>query len=100
MASTWECCPRHFLRRALDALHATAGLRLLAAFEQEFVYTGVEDRPGSPYALDLFRRQGSFGEALISAIRQAGVTPELVPSGIRAAAIRGDRRAGIRATRR
>jgi glutamine synthetase len=72
----WECCPRHFLRRALDALHAAAGLRLRAAFEQEFVYTGVEDRPGSTYTLDLFRRQGSFGEVLIGAIRQAGVTPD------------------------
>jgi glutamine synthetase len=72
----WDHCPRHFLRRALDALHDATGLRLRAAFEQEFVYTGVEDRPGSPYALDAFRRQGGFGEALMSAIRQAGATPD------------------------
>ncbi|MBV8399567.1 MAG: glutamine synthetase [Acetobacteraceae bacterium] len=72
----WECCPRHFLRRALEALRASAGLSLRAAFEQEFVYTGVEDRPGATYALDLFRRQGRFGEAFVAAIRQAGVTPD------------------------
>jgi glutamine synthetase len=72
----WECCPRHFLRRALDALRETAGLGLRAAFEQEFVYTGVEDRPGATYALDLFRRQGGFGEALMAAIRLAGATPD------------------------
>jgi glutamine synthetase len=72
----WECCPRHFLRRALNALHALSGLKLRAAFEQELVYTGVEDRPGSPYALDAFRRQGAFGEALTGAIRQAGAIPD------------------------
>ncbi|MEO9161063.1 MAG: glutamine synthetase, partial [Casimicrobiaceae bacterium] len=38
----WECCPRHFLRRAVDALHKTTGLSLRAAFEHEFVYAGVE----------------------------------------------------------
>jgi glutamine synthetase len=72
----WECCPRHFLRRALDALHAATGLGLRAAFEQEFVYTGVADQPGSPYTLDMFRRQGGFGEAFMAAIRQAGPTPD------------------------
>jgi len=72
----WECCPRHFLRRALERLHQASGLTLRAAFEQEFVYTGVEDRPGATYALDLLRRQGGFGEALMAAIRQAGATPD------------------------
>jgi glutamine synthetase len=74
--TVWECCPRDFLRRALAALHDAAGLTLRAAFEQEFVYTGVEDRAASPYSLDMFRRQGRFGEALMAAIRQAGATPD------------------------
>lgn len=72
----WECCPRDFLRRGLDALAAETGLTLLAAFEQEFVYTGVEHRPSATYALDLFRRQGEFGEILLGALRAAGLTPE------------------------
>src|SRR5476649_1489169 len=72
----WECCPRHFLRRALADLEAAAGVTLLAAFEQEFVYTGVEDRPGATYALDAFRRQGVFGEAYTAALRQAGLAPD------------------------
>ena len=72
----WECCPRHFLRRALADLKAEVGLTLLAAFEQEFVYTGVEDRPSATYALDAFRRQGVFGEVLTAAMRSAGVTPD------------------------
>jgi glutamine synthetase len=72
----WACCPRDFLRRALADLEKVAGIKLLAAFEQEFVYTGVEDRPGSSYALDAFRRQGVFGEAFIAALRVAGLRPD------------------------
>jgi len=72
----WECCPRDFLRRGLAALEHETGLTLTAAFEQEFVYTGVADRPSSTYGLDLFRRQGAMGEILLGALRQAGVTPD------------------------
>lgn len=75
----WECCPRHFLRRAVAALNEldkAAGLTLIAAFEQEFVYTGVEDRPGATYALDAHRRQGTFGESYMAALRAAGLTPD------------------------
>jgi glutamine synthetase len=72
----WECCPRHFLRRAVAALHAEFGLTLLASFEQEMVYTGVGDRPGSPYTLDALRRQGGFGGTLLAAMRAAGIAPD------------------------
>jgi glutamine synthetase len=72
----WECCPRDFLRRAVRELEEMAGLRLIAAFEQEFLYTGTDDRPGDAYALGAFRRQGSFGEAFIAALRTAGPVPD------------------------
>ncbi len=75
----WECCPRNFLRRALFALNQVnrqSGLTILAAFEQEFVYTGVEHRPGATYALDAYRRQGWFGETYMAALRAAGLTPD------------------------
>ena len=72
----WECCPRQFLRRAIDALDAASGLEAIAAFEQEFVYTGIKDRPGHAYGLNAFRRQGTFGESFIAALREAGVTPD------------------------
>ena len=75
----WECCPRHFLRRALFALNQInrqSGLTVLAAFEQEFVYTGVDHRPGATYALDAHRRQGMFGENYIAVLREAGLTPD------------------------
>jgi glutamine synthetase len=72
----WPCCPRHFLRRAIAALNAEGGLGIIAAFEQEFVYTGVEHRLGAPYSLDAWRRQGSFGEYVMAALRSAGLEPD------------------------
>lgn len=74
--SPWECCPREFLRRAVAALDAASGLHLIAAFEQEFVYTGVEDRAGHPYSLGAWRAQGGFGGSVIAALRAAGLRPD------------------------
>jgi glutamine synthetase len=72
----WVCCVREFLRRAVIALKEAGGLHLLAAFEQEFVYMGVEDVPGHAYSLNAFRRQGVFGEMLTAAIRAASAKPD------------------------
>jgi len=72
----WECCPRDFLSRARAALADQDGLNLIAAFEQEFVYTGLEERPGDPYSLNVFRRQGTFGEVFTGALQTAGLTPD------------------------
>jgi glutamine synthetase len=72
----WACCPREFARRALAALAEVADLTLRAAFEHEFVYTGVESLPGDPYSLEAFRRQGTFGETLVAALRLAGLEPD------------------------
>jgi glutamine synthetase len=72
----WSFCPRHVLRRALDALAEATGWRLLAAFEQELTYSGVPAHPVQPYELDAYRRQGRFGETLLAALRQAGVEPD------------------------
>jgi glutamine synthetase len=74
--SPWVCCPREFLRRAVAALDAASGLRLIAAFEQEFVYTGNQQRDGDAYSLNAFRRQGLFGESFVAAMRAAGVVPD------------------------
>ncbi|MGH7211896.1 MAG: glutamine synthetase, partial [Acetobacteraceae bacterium] len=72
----WECCPRHFLRRALAALRETAGLTIRAAFEQEFVYSGADYRVGPSYSLQRLRQAAGFGEALLAAIREAGASPD------------------------
>jgi glutamine synthetase len=72
----WDFCPRNVLRRALDRLMRETGLQLLATFEQEFLFSGVAAHPPRPYELDAYRRQGPFGEALLAAMRQAGVIPD------------------------
>lgn len=72
----WEFCPRQVLRQALQRLAAETGLRILAAFEQEFTYSGVPAHPPQPYELDAYRRQGVFGETLLAAMRAAGVVPD------------------------
>ncbi len=69
----WDCCPRHFLRSALDEMEAEHGLRLLAAFEQEFYHFGAQERLGSAYNLDAIRRHGSFAEVFMAALGAAGV---------------------------
>jgi len=75
-SSPWECCPRDFLRRAMAELDAASGLHPLVAFEQEFVYTGVLDRPGHAYSLGAFRQQGLFGETFVAALRAGGLSPD------------------------
>jgi glutamine synthetase len=72
----WDFCPRHVLRRAIERLQAETGLRMLATFEQEFIYSGVPATPRQPYQLEALRRQGIFGEALLAALRQVGVIPD------------------------
>jgi glutamine synthetase len=72
----WEFCPRQVLRRAVQRLQDETGWRILAAFEQEFTYSGVPAQPPQPYELDAYRRQGVFGETLLGAMRQAGVIPD------------------------
>jgi glutamine synthetase len=74
--SPWECCPRDFARRGLSALREVAGVSLLAAFEQEFVYTGAADLPAHAYSLAAWRGQGTFGETLVAALRAAGLSPD------------------------
>jgi glutamine synthetase len=69
----WEVCPRSFLRRVIQALADRHGLGVKAAFEHEFAYSGVEEKPNASYTLDAFRRQGVFAETFLGALREAGV---------------------------
>jgi glutamine synthetase len=69
----WDCCPRTFLKRALEALANETGLQVVAALEQEFVYSGAEANAASAYSLGSVRRHGEFGGAFLHALRMAGV---------------------------
>lgn len=75
----WPYCPRHFLRRAVDAL-AEEGLRVEAAFENEFYLLKAGDRP-EPVDRTLFcsvqamNSSAEFLMALSSALLRQGITP-------------------------
>ncbi len=71
----WECCPREFLRRALDELDAELGLRVRASFEHEFQL--LLDAPAAlPFSLEAQRRAEPFPTRAVAALEQAGVEPE------------------------
>ncbi|MCP4381797.1 MAG: glutamine synthetase [Hyphomicrobiales bacterium] len=74
----WPCCPRHWLRRGLEALEAEFGLTVNAAFEHEFHYSGVSAGGGNAYALDSFRQQGAFLHEVLHALSRNGGVPEMV----------------------
>ena len=73
--SPWACCPREFLRLALADLGET-GLRLVAAFEQEFTLTDGTVRPAPAYSVAAHRRREPFLSALHAALRMARIEPE------------------------
>ena len=51
----WRCCPRQFLREALEALASEFGISLRSSFEHEFQL--VEDAPAAaPFSLEAQRR--------------------------------------------
>ncbi|GAA1828624.1 glutamine synthetase family protein [Pseudonocardia ailaonensis] len=72
--SAWECCPRTFLRSALDRLESRAGLRIVASFEHEFHLFDSPDRP--PFSLAAFRDAEPFGSALVTTLEANGLEPE------------------------
>jgi glutamine synthetase len=71
----WECCPRSFLRGALEELHAQAGVRVLASFEHEFqLLSGAPPAPA--FSLEAQRRAEPFPSQVFAALREAGAAPE------------------------
>ena len=75
--SSWTCCPRSLLKRALADLEAETGCRLIAAFEQEFqlLHTGWPAEPS--FGLSGLRRADPFGPEFMAALDQAGTEPEM-----------------------
>ena len=71
----WECCPRSFLRAALQELHAQTGLRVLASFEHEFQLLS-DAPPALAFSLEAQRRAEPFPSQVFAALRQAGAAPE------------------------
>ncbi len=71
----WECCPRNFLRRALDELEQETGARVHASFEHEFQLL-LDSQPALPFTLEAQRRVEPFPTRVMSALLEAGVEPE------------------------
>jgi glutamine synthetase len=74
----WACDPRQALAEAVDAL-AAHGLRLVAAFEQEFALVGpamVDGRQSVPFSVEAHRRAEPFGSALVRILKAEGFSPE------------------------
>ncbi|WP_102960530.1 glutamine synthetase family protein [Mangrovicella endophytica] len=72
----WDCCPRHFLREALAMLKAETGLSLLAAFEHEFLLTGI-GAAGHAFSFEALRQADPFVPRLLAGLEEAGAEPEL-----------------------
>ncbi len=71
----WECCPRTFLREAVEQLRTELGLRVLASFEHEFQL--LDQQPAAlPFSLEAQRRAGRFPARAMRALTQAGTRPE------------------------
>ncbi len=73
----WSACPRGFLRRALADLEAETGLRVRAAFEQEFLLSS-DEAPAPPFSLEALRRAEPFGSLAHAALTEAGLEPEMI----------------------
>jgi len=71
----WACCPRRFLREALEELEADFGLRLRSSFEHEFQLLRDEP-PALPFSLEAQRRAEPFAGRVMEALVDAGVQPE------------------------
>jgi glutamine synthetase len=71
----WECCPRRFLRDALDDLEAELGIRLVVSFEHEFQLQ-LDGSPALPFSLEEQRRAEPFAGEVMGALIEAGVQPE------------------------
>jgi glutamine synthetase len=71
----WACCPRRFLREALDRLQDEFGLRVWSGFEHEFQLLRA-DPPAAPFSLEAQRRAEPFASRLMAALGEAGAEPE------------------------
>ncbi len=74
----WECCSRTYLETALADLEREVGWRLKGAFEHEFLYSGLQPRPGDPFSLGAFCRIAPFADRLVATLARAGIDAETV----------------------
>lgn len=71
--SPWTCCPRTFLRTALDDLRNSTGLTVVATFEHEFM---LNVPAAAPFSLQRYRNAEPFGSDLLALLESTGLQPE------------------------
>lgn len=71
----WECCPRTFLRTALEELSSELGATLHASFEHEFQLTSPH-APALPFSLEAQRLAEPFASAVMGALAGVAAQPE------------------------
>ncbi|HUN78871.1 MAG TPA: glutamine synthetase family protein [Solirubrobacteraceae bacterium] len=75
----WECCPRSFLRSALEDLRAEVGARVQASFEHELQLPPAGGAPSqAPFSLAALRAAEPFPALAMGALSEAAVAPERV----------------------
>jgi len=76
----WPNCPRTMLKDAIAELKEVAGLAVLSSFEHEFMVLVEDDDatlPAKPFSLEQFLRHEDFGGAVIAALQDGGLEPEM-----------------------
>lgn len=74
----WEFCTRSLLQVALERLQRVGGVTLLGAFEHEFQFRDSRQTLGDAFTLRAFVAERGFCEAVIAALRSAGVAPDTI----------------------
>lgn len=72
----WPFCTRSILKAALERLERLSGLTLVGAFEHEFQFRGDGGTTSGAFSLAGFRQERQFAEALVAAMRAAGLSPD------------------------
>lgn len=73
----WALCPRSLLKSALADLKSETGLTLLASFEHEFQILDANWPAAPAFSLQALRRADPFGPAVMAALQDAGLHPEV-----------------------
>ncbi len=71
----WACCPRTFLRDAVERLESEFGLTVQSAFEHEFMDLDITD-DHHPFSWRNFRNAEPIGSQLVTAMERSGLEPE------------------------
>jgi glutamine synthetase len=77
--TTWDCCTRGFMLKALEDFKSATGLEFIASFEHEFLLSGGDlPETMTPFSLEAVRVVAPFVKELTQALQQADVGLETV----------------------